>query len=46
MDLVLDPRNRLVLGPWNHGVSQNVSPYAPERRAAFDLDAELLRFFD
>lgn len=43
-----DPRNKLVLGPWNHGVSMNVSPYAPPegRRAAFDLDAELLRFFD
>ncbi len=41
-----DPRNRLVLGPWNHGVSQNVSPHAAAAKPAFDLDAELLRFFD
>jgi len=41
-----DPRNRLVLGPWNHGVSQNVSPHATHPKPAFDLDAELLRFFD
>jgi putative CocE/NonD family hydrolase len=41
-----DPRNKLVLGPWNHGVSQNVSPHAARPRPAFDLDAELLRFFD
>jgi len=41
-----DARNKLVLGPWNHGVSMNVSPYAAERRSVFDLDAELLRFFD
>ncbi len=41
-----DPRNRLVLGPWNHGVSQNVSPHARDAKPAFDLDAELLRFFD
>ena len=41
-----DPRHRLVLGPWNHGVSMNVSPHAASPRPAFDLDAELLRFFD
>ncbi|MEO8698688.1 MAG: CocE/NonD family hydrolase [Kofleriaceae bacterium] len=41
-----DPRNRLVLGPWNHGISMNVSPHAPERTAGYALDAELLRFFD
>ncbi|MBA2542013.1 MAG: CocE/NonD family hydrolase [Deltaproteobacteria bacterium] len=41
-----DARNKLVLGPWNHGVSMNVSPHAAQRKATFDLDAELLRFFD
>lgn len=41
-----DPRNKLVLGPWNHGVSMNVSPHAAAPKATFDLDAELLRFFD
>jgi putative CocE/NonD family hydrolase len=41
-----DTRNLLVLGPWNHGVSMNVSPHAASAAARFDLDAELLRFFD
>ncbi len=41
-----DVRNKLVLGPWNHGVSMNVSPHAAQPKATFDLDAELLRFFD
>src|SRR5262249_31975233 len=41
-----DARNLLVLGPWNHGITMNMSPHAASRRAAFDLDAELLRFFD
>lgn len=41
-----DPRNKLVLGPWNHGAGMNVSPHATQPEAAFDLDAELLRFFD
>jgi putative CocE/NonD family hydrolase len=41
-----DPGNRLVLGPWNHGVSMNVSPHAVDPKAHFDLDAELVRFFD
>ncbi len=39
-------RNELVLGPWNHGVSMNVSPHAPDRKPGFDLCGELLRFFD
>jgi putative CocE/NonD family hydrolase len=39
-------RNRLVLGPWNHGAGLNMSPHARDRRAGFDLVAELLRFFD
>ncbi|MEM1031939.1 MAG: CocE/NonD family hydrolase [Myxococcota bacterium] len=37
---------RLILGPWDHGGTQNVSPYAPTRRSGFDHDGELLRFFD
>jgi putative CocE/NonD family hydrolase len=40
------PGHKLLLGPWNHGCSQNASPHAPARRAAFHLDGELLRFFD
>ncbi len=41
-----DAANKLVLGPWNHGASMNVSPHAANVKATFDLDAELLRFFD
>ncbi|MBX3160084.1 MAG: CocE/NonD family hydrolase [Deltaproteobacteria bacterium] len=41
-----DGKHKLVLGPWNHGATMNVSPHAAARRAGFDLDAELLRFFD
>lgn len=37
---------RLVIGPWDHGGTQNVSPFAPARKTAFDQDGELLRFFD
>jgi putative CocE/NonD family hydrolase len=40
------PDAQLVLGPWNHGLSMNVSPHAASRKAGFDLAAELLRFFD
>jgi len=39
-------RNRLVLGPWNHGAQLNMSPHARRRRTGYALDAELLRFFD
>jgi hypothetical protein len=35
-----------VIGPWDHGGQQNESPFATERAARFDHDAELLRFFD
>lgn len=39
------PNNKLLLGPWEHGGSFNISPYAPTR-AGFDHTAELLKFFD
>jgi putative CocE/NonD family hydrolase len=38
--------DRLLVGPWNHGCSMHASPHASSRTPAFDLDAELLRFFD
>lgn len=38
--------SRLVIGPWEHGGKQNVSPWAAARLAQFDHDGELLRFFD
>ena len=40
------PGGRLVLGPWDHGGRQNVSPTARSPEAQFSHDAELLRFFD
>ncbi|QTH20201.1 CocE/NonD family hydrolase [Rhizorhabdus wittichii] len=42
-----NPGSKLVLGPWDHGGAQNISPCAGDRRAGrFDLRAESLRFFD
>lgn len=42
----LKNRGRLILGPWNHGASQDASPYSPATASAFNGDGELLRFFD
>lgn len=39
-------RSSLLLGPWDHGGTQNVSPSSPTHRAAFDHEGEMLRFFD
>ena len=44
--LTLKNRGRLTLGPWNHGTSQNASPFSPASASAFDRSSELLRFFD
>ncbi len=38
--------SRLLIGPWNHGGRQQISPAAPNRTVAFDQIGELLRFFD
>lgn len=38
--------HRLLLGPWNHGLSLAVEPGKKARRSGFDLGGELLRFFD
>jgi hypothetical protein len=40
------PRDRLLLGPWNHGGAQNIDPRRRARRSRFDHSGELLRFFD
>jgi uncharacterized protein len=40
------PGSRLILGPWDHGGQQNISPYAHAQAASFNHTAELLRFFD
>jgi putative CocE/NonD family hydrolase len=41
-----DPRTRLTIGPWDHGLYNNISPYAGRHRPRFDSDAESVRFFD
>lgn len=41
-----DPRTKLTIGPWDHGLYNNISPYAGRRRPRFDSDAESVRFFD
>ena len=43
---VRTPGSRLRIGPWNHGGTQQISPYAESREVRFDHAAELLRFFD
>jgi putative CocE/NonD family hydrolase len=40
-----DPRNRLLLGPWDHAL-QAVSPHGPRGPSRFDHSGELLRFLD
>jgi putative CocE/NonD family hydrolase len=43
---VKTPGSKLILGPWNHAGTQNISPFSLSREVRFDHDAELLRFFD
>jgi uncharacterized protein len=38
------PGNRLLIGPWDHGARNQIDPY--HKGEAFDLPAEMLRFFD
>lgn len=43
----LDDRgHRMIIGPWEHGGQQDISPWEPSREPLFDHEAELLRFFD
>ncbi len=44
-NLLSNPHNRLILGPWEHGGAYNISPHA-RANAGFDHTAELLKFFD
>ena len=41
-----DPRTKLTIGPWDHGMYNNISPFSARRRPRFDSDAESVRFFD
>ncbi|HEV2763342.1 MAG TPA: CocE/NonD family hydrolase, partial [Pyrinomonadaceae bacterium] len=42
----LDNPQRAVIGPWNHGASQNASPYFSENSQRVSIMFEWLRFFD
>jgi uncharacterized protein len=37
---------KVLIGPWDHGPRSDVSPFAPNRKIKFDLNVEMLRFFD
>lgn len=37
---------RLLLGPWDHGGAQDISPWSSPLRSDYDHDGELLAFFD
>ncbi|WP_081076269.1 CocE/NonD family hydrolase [Burkholderia cepacia] len=39
-------KDRLLLGPWDHGARTNVSPWREQETPQFNILAELLRFFD
>lgn len=40
------PGSRLILGPWDHGGSQNPDPHNTGNKTYFDHHGEVLRFFD
>jgi putative CocE/NonD family hydrolase len=44
--LTLNNYQRAVIGPWNHGASQNASPYQTAASQRVMLNFEFLRFFD
>ncbi len=37
---------KVLIGPWDHGPRNNVSPYAASKKVDFNIHAEMLRFFD
>ncbi len=41
-----NPEHHLILGPWEHGGKQQISPWNKRREPAFDHDKEMRRFFD
>jgi putative CocE/NonD family hydrolase len=44
--LTFDTPQRAVIGPWNHGATQNASPYFSTNSQRVSLMYEWLRFFD
>ena len=45
LTLARNPRH-LLIGPWDHGARTNCSPWRGRVEPAFDMMAELVRFFD
>jgi putative CocE/NonD family hydrolase len=37
---------RVLIGPWDHGLHDNASPFANGPEVTFDFNKEMLRFFD
>ncbi len=37
---------KLLIGPWDHGPVQHISPFRSNNEMNFDVKAEMLRFFD
>lgn len=46
MHAIRTPGSKMILGPWDHGGLQNVSPFSGSGKSAFDQDGALIRFFD
>jgi putative CocE/NonD family hydrolase len=44
--MTLSNPKKLIIGPWEHGARQGISPWASSHDPNFDRDAEMLRFFD
>ena len=41
-----DNTRKVLIGPWDHGPADNVSPFALSKKVNFDMLSEMLRFFD
>jgi uncharacterized protein len=37
---------KVIVGPWDHGNAQNISPFAASNKVDFDINGELVRYFD
>ncbi len=41
-----DNTKKVLIGPWDHGPHDDVSPFATSKKVTFDVKLEILRFFD
>lgn len=37
---------RVLIGPWDHGPDEHISPFGKSKKVKFDVYTEMLRFFD